>query len=333
MFYCTNCGKPYNEGTKFCGFCSASFSESENKSEINNMNTPVQISGPGGIRQSLPVEEPEYIGKTLTSDNHSKPERQPRQRKKSRIKYIITSAISIALTLIVLGLAGLLNFTKASSSGRIREVSFDQPEDAITYYVDHLKEGDLIGMLAACDINEKAANFDFNKNFDRLGSWSFYTLLPSEYETYADINKYLAANTLVNSIKNQYLALTASDNEAVKTLLEGMTVTELGDFEIEQIDPQEVSKLQLIRMDLTEPERQTLGTFSKSMKKSAEVYGGDNFREYAALYELNDTYYMAGFQLYHYESGWKISNLQSYISGINVLYPTTMSEYKNTINN
>jgi hypothetical protein len=316
----------------YCSFCGVTLEEGMKK-EMNNHVEPVQKIDQRELRSGQTAELPEQNSNTLTSDHNDKPVHQPQKKRKYRMKYIFTSVISIALTLVVLGLTGVLDLKQAAKKGGILEKSFEEPEDAITYYFEHLKDGDLNGMLAACDVNEKATNFDFDKSYDWLGVWMLNTLLPPEYDTYQGINKYVAGNTFALAIKNQYLALTASDNEAVKTLLEGESVTDLGDFETELIDPEAVRELKLVRMDLASPANQKSDRIRKNLKKAAGVYGGDDFKDYVVLYELDDQYYMAGFFLYHYKSGWKITSLQSSLAGINGIYPTTMSEYKNTINN
>jgi hypothetical protein len=110
-----------------------------------------------------------------------------------------------------------------------------------------------------------------------------------------------------------------------------MTVTELGDFDTKLIDPEAVRGLKLVRMDLSCPDLQKSSRNRKNMTKAAEIYGGDDFKDYAVLYELEDQYYMAGFFLFHYENGWKITSLTSNLAGINTICPTTMSEYKAAI--
>jgi len=85
---------------------------------------------------------------------------------------------------------GLLGIDRlATAQDQTRDVAFNTPEEAITFYMQGVTLGDVSQIMEACAINEMGGGFNFELYTNRLQALTFQSPAPSDYPLYAEMNK------------------------------------------------------------------------------------------------------------------------------------------------
>lgn len=248
------------------------------------------------------------------------------KRKNKNVAAWVMSAVSLVLAVaLVLSLVGA--FDSASANAAFVSKSFAEPEDAIEYYVECLKNKDFEGALKACAISEMATGYDFEamaKRFKSIQPIHGYTkLLPSDYDEYVQYNQSNLASQMMFKMVHSVASISVFsglgdkekdyiDSMAIHYLLGGMPICEAenDDFNdiiddvIGDLEPVDLRGLKIVNIE--EHEMRNREVCEKNDKKQAKTYGADNVAHRVVLYEFDDEYYISAFALYEFDGRWLI---------------------------
>lgn len=218
------------------------------------------------------------------------------------------------------------------ASDQAAGMTFKNPEEAITYYLEGVAQSDVRKILQASAINEMSGGFKFALYADRLHAINPTYLAPAEYPFYAEINKAQVSSQILNQVKNLSYSLLSGEQ------LEGSVIqadAERANRFVKDVDPQRLSNLQLKKISLP---NKTVMSDSKYLENAARIakgYGADESTERLALLSFGEKYYYLGFTLLRYGANWKIGNQVSPLAGTSALgtaQQTTEEEFERLSN-
>ena len=76
-------------------------------------------------------------------------------------------------------------------------------------------------------------------------------------------------------------------------------------------DTRRLSSLEIIRMDISNPEFQLSDDYIRGSNRLRVVYGFDERVDYSVLYRLNNQYFIGGFVLFRYGNNWYVNEYYS----------------------
>jgi hypothetical protein len=110
-----------------------------------------------------------------------------------------------------------------------------------------------------------------------------------------------------------------------------LTDQELTDL-INSLDPANIAGLKTVSIDIPEPDVIGSEKNVENFTKTASLKGAEELTERIALFEFEGKYYLGGFQLMRYDTGWKITGLYSNLAGTSALGTVSLTspdEYAN----
>ncbi len=185
-----------------------------------------------------------YCGSALSKDKGSKVNGRATATKPKKLNIV---ALAFGVLSIVLAAALVISLTGVlgTAGGAAEPKSFSTPEDAIKYFVERLKAGDIEGALSACAINEMAKGYDYIAKVEKRQTVETITgalYLPSEYDLYVAYN----ADKIKEWILMQIAGFSVSFNlpEEYDYLVNGMSIQKLENGKIPEglIDALDPSK-------------------------------------------------------------------------------------------
>jgi hypothetical protein len=109
-------------------------------------------------------------------------------------------ALILLALMSLLAMGFTLDVTPTPQPGQASPVAFKTPEDAITYYLQAVAQGDFNKILQACAIDEIAQKFDFQASADRLKSFTpFQSMAPATGPMFTQINAVNRANLIAST--------------------------------------------------------------------------------------------------------------------------------------
>lgn len=238
---------------------------------------------------------------------------------KKGILLLILSIITVS------GVAGMENKTK---DGR---PLFAEPEEAIIFFIESIKERNLNSALGACAVESAAENFDFEVFTDYLQAMVlFNTLAPSDDPMLLDINIIDRIYQISRSVKFFCYSLLATEKN------DGMTIPDPGPERIEafidSLDTARLKDLEIGKIMFPAPDLENDERLVKSFQKRADNYGADEWTERVAVYKFEDSYYLSGFELARYGKHWQIFSLTSALANTGIMEVITRisrTDYEN----
>jgi hypothetical protein len=187
--------------------------------------------------------------------------------------------------------------------------------------------------MDACAIDEAAEGFDFEGTVNRVKVLLPLTMpAPSQYGFFRDCNRAAQAGTMANQAKMFVYSLLSSCKLSADPVYE-LTDEELKDLMI-SLDPVNVEALKTLRIDIPMPDIMGSDMNIENFTKMANLRGAEEATERIALFEFGGEYYLGGFQLMRYDTGWKITGLFSNLAGTSPLGTvalTSPDEYANLV--
>lgn len=197
-------------------------------------------------------------------------------------------------------------------------ITFKTPEDAITFYVQGVAQGDFNKTLQACAIDEMSQNFKFDLLIDRLKAFVPYQALsPANAPLYVEINKAQLSAQIGNQVKYLVYGLLSSqpvgDGKIIPMDLNGANTF------IKEVDVQKLTQLQVTKIGLPNKSQMATSRYTDLQAKIARVYGADEATERVALFSFGSDYYVVGFSLLRYGDNWKIYSQTSAMANFSSL--------------
>lgn len=196
------------------------------------------------------------------------------------------------------------------------EVTFPDPDAAITYFIDTLKRGDGHAALLAFSIDRRVEGYSFTEMAKGQGATSpTRDVPPLRYDLYKYFADPIYTSRAASSIIYVILGLILPDGyDLLGTTSFGSGDSKdmnISDYE-KLVDPYQLSTIKLIktgRAMYSTPK--ALQDFSLLYTRK---YGGDEYQERTALVELNGLTTVIGFTLVRYEREWQIFDLSALYS-------------------
>lgn len=236
--------------------------------------------------------------------------------------------ITVCMTTGLLGV-GLIAAAQDNSS----TVLFEMPEDAITFYLQGVMQGDVTQILQATAVTEMSEGFDFERSVNRLGSLSIQSPAPSDQPLYVEINKAQFTSQILSQVKNFAYGLLATEKDVVEGRVFMMEPEGTTRF-MDEVDPERLASLRIMDMGIPFPDLTNNELNLENWNEQAQIYGADEFTERVVLLQFEgDTYFM-GFTLLRYDESWKISSAASLLGGTSVFgapMRTTAEDFQDLI--
>lgn len=233
--------------------------------------------------------------------------------------------------------AGLLGIGPiATAQDQSSDVSFKTPEEAVTFYMQAVAQGDVSKIMQACAIDEMSENFRFDLYTDRIKALMPQSPAPSDYPFYAEMNKAQFSWQILFQAKNLAYGFLTPQQE----LLDGRPVLNM-DSEatasfMNEVNPERLAQLEVAKIGLPHPEIAHTERSQEYWNIHAQIYGADELTERVVLLRFEGDYYYVGFALLRYGENWKISNAASAMGSTNALgapQRTTEAEFEQLIGN
>lgn len=305
---CSNCKNEIEEGNLFCNYCGHKFQK-------ENLFCP---SCGSELKQGTAFC-PACGIKVVTSSKENK------DRKKLPLSTIIVSLLAIILAL---GMAFVLIYKGVASSD---QKYFKTPETAAEYFVKCINKNDFEGALQAFALDEKAKNYDSVAFMERMNAFMPLTGLAPEYKEYAPLNRAFLNNQASQSVKGFAYSFIYKEDFTIPLILSDSNYEASDIYKL--LDPVKLKGLKLDRLDYVYPELQDSERNQENIKAMGETFGFTDKKEYFALYEFEDEFFVGGFSLVKYKKGWQIDALNSPLGGTAVyaVTPTNEDEYESML--
>jgi hypothetical protein len=198
---------------------------------------------------------------------------------------------------------------------------FDQPEDAILFLVDHVKQGDFAGALNAGAAGSMAEAYQFGPFLERIMcvSSAITMPLPSSYESYVELNRMSARDSLRRQLTGMIQSLLIDpgfvdgtlrrikDSQFNVTQSRTMTVDEY----IRQLDPARLKDLTVQAIYRLNSDAYNSEQNKKNIQRTGAVYGFTASQDFVMVYELSGQFYLHTCTAVRFEKGWQIMYLNS----------------------
>ncbi len=282
---CTHCGQINESGSRFCEGCGAP------------MDPEIAPPQPDSKPIPVPKTQPDIAAHSAR--------RETRARKKPNVAAALLGVLCVMLA----SVAVLMAFGVTDTMFAPQQPAFQQPEDAIEYFMSRAKQGDYDGALAACPVKQVAQNYDFEAMADRLQAISpVIQYLPSEYDMYEAYNEDSMEFMIMRQLS--FMAMSVSLPEEYAKLFDGSSLSE-DDIDLEEavndMNPEKFSGIEIVEID--EPETLDSETVQDTLEKQAKFCGADEATLRAILFKVDGDYYVGGFTLLKYDNRWLVYSL------------------------
>lgn len=338
--FCRKCGSPIQEGVKFCRNCgcpvSAWETETSDSTQTKGENVS-EFSAPGhqaepSIQQSQTIQAPYPVPPI---------QKKSAQKKKGKSTILLAVLSVILAVVLVLQNLGLIGLVTGKGTLRIEGKGYASAEEAVTAYINALRQGDVPAMVSTFAVESYVDHVDTNAWVDTYGCLSLvtgdrvYELTGSDYERQL---RYCARqNAITERLHTQLLYCTAyMENE-----LEIFEATNFITFYNED-NPEEALEefLDIFRADsfgktlskielkkFIDPE--DLDDFynfegnQDMMERFRKAYGCDEYKSVAVLVMLDGDEWLLTMDCGSYDGRWY--NVEPYSQIARMLYGNTFS--------
>lgn len=287
--------------------------EDEMNREIGEEELPAGVSEEENAGQETPSDRAnpaEEISDHGEAELFSPKDESKPIPKSTAILSVLCIALAVLLVLIQLGVIGTVrSFSKNQSRW------FSSPEDAISFFVNSVRENRFDKAVSAFAAEEIAEGASFSLQLERVGS--YYPLMqynmPEQYAAYepallavgqgkaAESTLQFAASLLLGSSYMETSDFSA-DSETAKQEISAVMA---------QLDPSLLSDLSFVRADVIDPDYQNTEDYRAFIDARAEAFGYDAYTEYVALVQIGEQHYAALFAMVSLDGQWKIYEMNS----------------------
>lgn len=245
-----------------------------------------------------------------------------------------STRVLLPILILTLALVGLLSGSSIIAAQDVdSDVTFATPEEAITFYIQALAEGDIDKLMQVSAADEMSENFSFDLFIGRVQALFPNAAAPStDYPLYLEMNRAQFTWELLFQTRNLAYGLLVTDpeslNQTVRMDAEGAAAFR------QEVDPAQLAPLEVAQIGIPEPELVQTERLQTNWDAQAQMFGADEFTERVALLEFEGNYYLAGFVLLRYGDNWKIRGLGSALGGVNAFgapEQTTPSNFQTLI--
>jgi len=308
--FCPKCGNMLADNMMFCNNCGMKVQDSILKAFVSNENIQPLLYGP----PEMMTQRRAYEGEQNVLKNKSNKE----------FNKLIIPVIILAVLLIASSVLLFLNIGEKASGGGA-DMGFDSPEEALQYYIDCFKSGDIEGALSVCAINHITENFSNEAQVERLK-----VIQPNVNFVFRDnamvenISREVVRSTFVTDMYRQYWkaagvfdrfegkGIILDENSSAKELLAEIFPEGI-DKKISSIDV-----VKYMRPEEVLPEINS-ENYVKYCDTMGKVYGGDNYSSICAMFYYDGTPCLLACDTIEYDSKTYICSLRGYIA---ILYGT-----------
>ena len=300
---CPKCNSDINENVMFCTRCGAKVSDRIvmiPKLDVEPIFVP--LYGP-------PREE-------VIPDNRKKDRFRPEKKKnKLMIPFIIVASLLLMAVCFI-----VFNIASGSVKVSTEDIGFSTSEEALEYYVNCLKGGDVEGALQSCAINHIAENYDMEAYVERMQSLpAAATKIFNDNSMLNDISRGLVRGQFAKDIFNQYWSLGNIEANAygLTTILSDYPSAKalINDKYPSGIDKQ-IADMKIIKF--VKPSEVISNyndeMYAKYTEPLEKIYGGKNYSSIGALVEVGGKQYLITCDTIKYGSKTYICNFYGYIS-------------------
>ncbi|GMO52619.1 MAG: hypothetical protein Pg6C_18420 [Treponemataceae bacterium] len=211
---------------------------------------------------------------------------------------------------------GYLCLAFLSNSCTQQKAGFKTPEDAVHYLVQNVKSGNFENVL-------KTSSYYYDDIIDKLNAKEYakrmnlITIptplnLPNEYHSLIKA-RFLGQHALNIQMFVSRLLLPEECGDFLDyKSLDLNTNEQLLDTYFSSLSNLKLlNSLELVRMDVSNPDVQYGERHQKNTEQNKRIYGFDERIEYTALFKNNNGYYIGGYTFGRYGSGWYILDYYS----------------------
>ncbi|MCQ2498567.1 MAG: zinc ribbon domain-containing protein [Lachnospiraceae bacterium] len=301
---CPKCNLDINDNIMFCNHCGAKVSDrivKIPKLDVEQKFIPV-LYGP-------PREE-------FIPDNRRKDWFRPEKKtNKLMIPFIIVASLLLMAVCFI-----VFNIASGSVKVSTEDIGFSTSEEALEYYVNCLKGGDVEGALQSCAINHIAENYDMEAYIERLKSLpSTVTKIFNNNSMINSISSELVRGQFAKDIFNQYWSLGGIDPYADGMIIKLSDYSSAGAL-IDDKYPSGIDK-QIANMKIIKfvKPAEVISNYNDEMyakytEPLEKIYGGKNYSSIGALVEVGGKQYLITCDTIKYGSKTYICNFYGYIS-------------------
>jgi hypothetical protein len=237
----------------------------------------------------------------------------------------ITKSVRVSLLVVLAFLAGnLLSLHPgASAQDQPGDVVFATPEDAITFYLEGVMQGDVSHIMQACAVTELSENVRFDLWIDFVGYLTSVSPAPSDYPLYVELNEGYYSWQLLQQVRNIAYRLLANETDVTTGRTTAMDLEGATQF-VAALNPERLAGLEIVTMGLPDPELAANERTVNLWTRNAQIYGADEYTERVVLLLFEGNYYYIGFTVMRYGDTWKISDAASPLG--NALLSGTLEE-------
>lgn len=228
---------------------------------------------------------------------------------------------AMRVSLVVLGLLLLffsLPVQAESTPATFEGPGFASPEEAVTGYLNALREADVDGILQSFAIELYVDNFDFTAQLQRMGVYlrGPYTMdLPASHGYTRNLNVYQRLGTISRMVKDQFLALFLPDHDFSSSVsLPRDSEKDVADFVNLLGDATYLDDLATLEIgELLRPSSLVAEWDSDRIQEllveRAERYGSSQIFSLAAKVKIAESEQLLFFETARYGDGWYIIEL------------------------
>ncbi len=354
--FCLYCGNPVKQRTGGMPAKAASPQASASKTAPADNVSKEEIAkeqaapAPESIQKQQPAQAPKPKAEQsaqaqksglsapeskLVPEKIVKPEKTKVKKKKSAWAFVfgfLSLLLAVAIVLMAFGIFSLsvdsngvniaVNPAQAVSSqaSSVAAKGFESPEQAIEFFIEKIKSGDIDGALGACASGLMAVNYDYEKMAERLNAimpivnganvpGSEYTLAAKYKETTYNTSILMQLSHIIYGLNSQ------GENSKV---IEGQPLMPIDDVDFDELigyfDPEVLKELKIVKID--EHSMNSDDRNRENQKKQAGILGADTQDFRSVLYEYDGDYFAGGFTLIEYDGEWFIVNMIDPLLGV-----------------
>ena len=197
---------------------------------------------------------------------------------------------------------------------------FDTPEEAVTFYVEQLRNMDVEGMISAYAVESLAEHYQLSKDLEynrgSLNKWYYYPTSDwlSQKNSYAKmLNLEKRRNTILESIRGQYLFFAGSalftEDYYWPWIIHPSDDTGENEQVLDEVFPEVDKEVfeNVVLVDFAVPEKIS-ETYADHLdyylEQYQEIYGAEDYEPVAAWLWMNGQDWVIAFDTVEYEGRW-----------------------------
>ena len=298
MGFCSQCGSEISEGYAFCKKCGAPVEAPDKSSD------PQAASAQPASAQTAPVQSA-APGKTDSDGSGNNGFINP-----VRLLFLGIGLVA-GLLIGVFAVKGL----QGSGGGKTMEgAGYDSPEDAVTAYVDYLKDGDFDGMISTFAVESFIDHADVEKYYKEMGTYMAFNgsfgvsngWLTRESDMARRLNVENRRSYIVTGIYRHYLLSLYSQEEFSEfaDMINSGLVLRLDDIDIGdflEADPK-LDTIEVVKV--MEFDGNDTDAFKMGMKRQKKLMNADDLKSIQMKLEIDGEDYIMYMNVAEYDGKW-----------------------------